>query len=163
MKLYELSESIAKIESMGFVVDEETGELLLDETQLPDLMEQKADKVLGIAKLLKNWGAEAEAIKAEEKRLSERRKTLERKQTHLQDYLLRNCQQGEAYADAQAQVKIKLGRGAVEILNLEAVPIEFLRVKTEAAPDKTAIANAIKGGQEFEWAVIAQKPSLEIK
>ena len=163
MKLYELSESIAKIENQGFVVDEVTGELLLDEAQLPDLMEQKADKVLGIAKLLKNWSAEAEAIKAEEKRLADRRKTLERKQTHLQDYLLRNCAQGEAYADAQAQVKVKLGRGAVEILNLEAVPIEFLRVKTETAPDKTAIANAIKGGQEFEWAIIAQKPSLEIK
>ena len=52
---------------------------------------------------------------------------------------------------------------AVEIINEQAIPQEFMKEKTTIAPDKTAIKEAIKSWQEVPWASIITKQNLQIK
>ena len=52
---------------------------------------------------------------------------------------------------------------AVEIINEQAIPQEFMKEKITTAPDKTAIKEALKNWQEIPWATIITKQNLQIK
>ena len=52
---------------------------------------------------------------------------------------------------------------AVEIINEQAIPQEFMKEKTTITPDKTAIKEAIKSWKEVPWASIITKQNLQIK
>lgn len=93
--LYELDSKIAEVLDTGFemsCIDAETGEI--DETQLAIYLEQlqldRKTKIDNIAVYVKNLEAEAVAIRAEEKRLKERREAKERKAERLKNYTSRH-------------------------------------------------------------------------
>ena len=94
MKLYEINAEIEAIMS-ELEPDQETGEVAVDcesaAARLEELgMEKKS--ILGfLAKLVLNVRSEAEAVRTEEKRLRERRRTLERKDERLMRILDREC------------------------------------------------------------------------
>lgn len=88
MNLYELSEAYQKVQMMI-----EEGHEGLEDTleSINDAIDVKAD---GYAKIMKNLETQASAIKEEEKRLSERRKSLEnnvkRLKQSLEDMMINN-------------------------------------------------------------------------
>jgi septal ring factor EnvC (AmiA/AmiB activator) len=84
MRLYEIAAQYAELERL--ITDDETlAESLSDTLQaLEDAFEAKAENVV---KLIRNTEADIEALKTEEKRLSDRRKRLEAKRDRLKDYL----------------------------------------------------------------------------
>src|SRR5699024_5075973 len=88
VNLYELSDNYRKIQSMI-----EDGQEGLEDT-LESLDDAIEDKAIGYAKVMRNLEGQANAIKEEEKRLSERRKALEnnvkRMKESLQDAMLLN-------------------------------------------------------------------------
>src|SRR5699024_12069648 len=88
MNLYELSDNYQQIQAMI-----EDGEEGLEDT-LESLEDAIEDKAIGYAKVMRNLEGQANAIKEEEKRLSERRKALEnnikRMKESLQDAMLLN-------------------------------------------------------------------------
>lgn len=52
---------------------------------------------------------------------------------------------------------------SVEIVNQNQLPEEFIRTKTETAPDKIKIKNALEEGQEINGAILIYNTSLQIK
>lgn len=94
MKLYEIN---AEIEALlnELEPDPETGEVMGDYESVVARLEQldiEKKSVLGyLAKLVLNARSEAEGIRAEEKRLRERRQSLERKDERLMRILDREC------------------------------------------------------------------------
>ena len=63
MTLYEIRDQIARILDTGFVVDEDTGEVLADESSLDDLKMAEEEKLENIICYRKNLLSEAKAIK----------------------------------------------------------------------------------------------------
>ena len=73
MKLYELAQMMDMVINGGLVFDEETGEVLFDSSNLDELEAALDAKIEACCIVVKETEAEAEAIKAEEKRLKARR------------------------------------------------------------------------------------------
>lgn len=94
MKLYEINSQIEELMEQ-LEPDPETGELRADyeaiRDQLHTLAMKREDILEYLAKLTLNAKAEAEALKAEEKRLRERRQRAEAKNERLLGILDREC------------------------------------------------------------------------
>lgn len=94
MKLYEINAEIEALLS-ELEPDPETGEVASDYESVVERLEQleiEKKTILGyLAKLVLNARAEAESIRAEEKRLRDRRQSLERKDERLMRILDREC------------------------------------------------------------------------
>ena len=92
MKLYVVNQLIEGIFEQ--LVDPETGELLENEAlmaQLESLQMKRSQIMEHLAKLVLNTRAQMTALKEEEKRLKERRASLEHKDTKLMEILDREC------------------------------------------------------------------------
>ena len=94
MKLYEVN---AKLESLldEVLFDEETGEILAEPPDLSERFEalqMERQRILEyLAKLVINTRAEVAALKEEERRLKDRRSSLEAKEDRLMKILDREC------------------------------------------------------------------------
>ena len=157
MNLYELNRAIAEFD---LEIDEETGEITnLDE--LDQITLERDEKVENIALWVKDLLAEADAIKAEEQALAKRRKQAENKAERLKDYLMGNLA-GEKFKTPKVAISYRTSE-AVEILDENLIPEEFLAIKTEYKPDKKAIKDELKAGGEVEGAELVKRTSLQIK
>lgn len=119
-----------------------------------------------VAAFALNLSAEIDAIKTVEKRISDRRKALEKRADNLRDYLRTNMEKAgisEIKAlDGSFTAKLAKGRPSVVIDDESLIPddSEFVRWKREVS--KTAIADAIKNGQDVPGAHIEVRPSLRL-
>lgn len=92
MKLYEVNQMIEGIFEQ--LVDPETGEIVENEALLAQLdsLQMERSRILEyLAKLVLNTRSQMAALKEEEKRLKERRASLERKDTRIMEILDREC------------------------------------------------------------------------
>ena len=92
MKLYEVNQLIEGIFEQ--LVDPETGEVVENEALLAQLdsLQMERSRILEyLCKLVLNTRSQMAALKEEEKRLKERRASLERKDTRLMEILDREC------------------------------------------------------------------------
>lgn len=165
MTLYEIKESIKNAVD-NIEVDEETGEIL-NMNALDELQEQFEDKAENIALYVKNITAEAEAVRSEEKKLAERRRTMERKTERLKAYL------SEAMT-ATGTNKISTPKTVISFRKSVAVELDddfaewakenatFLLDYKQPTANKTAIRNALKNGSVIEHARLAEKMNLVI-
>lgn len=148
----------------GLIFDEETGEVLFDEENLTALELERNKKLEAVALYIKSLEAEAEAMKAEAKKLSDRREAKERKAERLRSYISNSMQ---ALGDTKletAKVALSFRKSeAVEVYDPVLLPAEFTKTKTTVTPDKTAIKAAIKSGQEVAGATLEVKQNLQIK
>ena len=110
---------------------------------------------------MKDLLAEAEAIKAEEQALAKRRKQAENKADWLKRYVAQALE-GEKFKTPRVAISYRTSE-AVEILDEDLIPEEFLMIKTEYKPDKKAIKDELKVGGEVEGAVLVKRTSLQIK
>ena len=125
---------------------------------------ERNTKLEGVALYIKSLEAEADAMKAEEKALAERRAVREKKAERLRRYLSDSMQ---ALGDTKletARVSLSFRKSeAVVIEDQAALPVEFLKVKMTETPDKAAIKNAIKAGAEVTGAALVENKNLQIK
>lgn len=89
MKLYELAQMMDMVINGGLVFDEETGEVVFDPPNLEELEAALDAKIEACCIVVKETEAEAEAIKAEEKRLKARRERKEKEAARLREYVQR--------------------------------------------------------------------------
>jgi predicted transcriptional regulator len=90
------------------------------------------DKVLASVRLIKNWEAETEAIKAEESRLSQRRKSLQGKIESLKEYI----------------------KGQMEFVNIPQIRDEIFTVTVRKNPVSCEVKEPIllpEAYRKFEW------------
>lgn len=166
MSLYEIDARIkAIIDGIMDAADEETGEVgEIDLTELHELQEARETKLENIALYAKNLAVEASAIKDEENALADRRKRLERKCERMKGILINAMKEdGNKKISSPRFEAVLRDNKKTEILDPEAIPDEFINVKVEKAPDKTAIKKAIEAGQEVAGAQLIINTTISIK
>ena len=166
--LYELDAKIAELLDTGFemsCIDAETGEI--DETQLAVYLEQlqldRKTKIDNIAVYVKNLEAEAVAIRAEEKRLKERREAKERKAERLKNYIKTSMMlQGETKFES-ARVSMALRNSKAVVVDESKLESVYFTSKIVQSVDKKAIREALEAGILVEGAMLEERKNLQIK
>jgi hypothetical protein len=162
--LYEIvaqyREAAAKLEDMD-----------LDEQTLADTLESLSGdlevKATNTAMLVRNIEASAAAIKDAEAQMKARRTALENRAARIRDYLLANMMVAGVQKIECPYFKLAVRENppAVDIYEPGLIPAQFMVTPEPPppAPDKKAIAAAMKAGQEVAGCKLTRGTRLEIK
>lgn len=163
MSLYHMTEQYQR--ALAELADADLPEEVVADT-LEALEGELVQKGQAVAAFALNLGAEVEAIKAVEKRIGDRRKALERHVERMRKYLRTNMEKAgitEIKAiDGSFTAKLAKGRPSVVVDDeaLIADDSEFVRWRREI--NKTAIAEALKAGEQVPGAHLETRPSLRL-
>ena len=156
MKLYELSEIYNNIIDLDLPEEELTTAL----QNIDEKIEEKADN---IAKTLRELDGQIETIKAEEKRLQEKRKAIENKRENIKKYLQYQMEilDKKKIKTDLFSFTISKNKTSVKILDEAKIPEEYFRITKTA--NKTEILKAYQEGKLKEGIELEQTESLRIK
>lgn len=158
MKLYELTESFQQIQTMI-----ENGSEGLEDT-LESIELSINDKLENIGKVIRNLEAESAAFKEEEKRLADKRKTIDNNIKNLKLY-------AEQSLKATGQRKVKAGLftfniqknpPSIDITDKDLIPQKYY-VPVEPKLDKQTIKDLLKNGENIPGVELVQGESLRFK
>lgn len=157
----------AEIESMLSIPDD----MLTDEQRatmdayLDELGQQEADKVDGFGQFLRLQTARAEAMKEEAKRLSAAAKCIENRLERLKLYYVGVLRvSGLQRVSGKVYTLSTRKSERVEVpANVIGLGEAFVRMKVTVEPDKKAIGDALKAGQEVPGCRIVESYSLQVK
>lgn len=175
MKLYEINDAIETLLS-ALTVDPETGEIPVDADEIVDRLDElsmERQNVLEyLAKTIINLRADQDAIKAEEKRLKDRRDAMAKREQAIMNVLDRECK-GE---------KTDLGVATVSYRKSETVDFDPDRNNVahivlwlaqnslfdcyknpDPVLDKTALKKLIKSGTEVPGVTISVHDNCSLK
>jgi hypothetical protein len=156
MKLYELTDNYARLLEMV-----EAGEDVADTLEaITDAIEVKAEN---IAKVIRSIEAQAKVIGEEEKRLTDRRRSLENESGRIKQYLeleLRRVGLDKVKGNIFT-VAIQKNPPSCEVTDESLIPAEFMKMVTSI--DRKGILDAIKSGQAVPGAEIKHSESLRIR
>ena len=113
------------------------------EKELTELLQQKSQNIIGYTK---NIELTIEAMKTEEKRISEQRKELDNKLDNFKQYVKECMEQNEIKKIETGLGTISIAKNpiSIEIENEEEVPDEFKTIITTTKIDKTKIKDNFK-------------------
>lgn len=131
------------------------------EEALSRIEDERDTKALNIACLIKNFRAEAEALKAEKMRLQRRQQAAEKTVERLRLYLEQFIPAGTKLKDARATIGWRKSEAVHCWSDPGLLPQQFQRVKVEA--DLTAIKAALKAGDEVPGAELQTKNNIQIR
>lgn len=155
MNLYEIDKAILNC------IDDETGEII-DPEKLSELQIEREAKIESVALWIKNLNAEIIAYKAEKDTFAEREKQAKAKAESLKNWLT-DALNGNKLTTNKVAVTFRKSE-TVEIQDIEAIPEDYMRVKTTVEPDKVAIKDAIKNSHlAIPGAEIVVKQNIQIK
>jgi uncharacterized protein YyaL (SSP411 family) len=168
MKLYEIANHLRNLLQFAFTWDEETGEVLWEgQAGFEALQEARAEKILACGKVLAEMRAEREAFsaerKAQAKRLLQREEMMEKREEALRAYIERNATQGEKFADSFCSISWRRTESVEIAVAPETLPLQFVQVKQTYSPDKAALKEALKAGQQVAGVALVEKLSLQVK
>lgn len=127
------------------------------------LGEQEADKVDAIGQFFRLEAARAEALKAEANRLASRARTAQNRIAWLKEKYLHHMRQaGVKRLNGNVYTMSIRGTDVVHITNESALPPLYVCTMLVAKPDKLAIKDALKNGQEVPGAELSQSFSLHV-
>lgn len=152
---------------------------MLEESEDRDTLQKALDsitaqfitKVENIGYLVKDWEYSIEALKAEEERLSSKRKSLEQRLSWLKDYT-RDCiverndpEFKDGYHFPFIDVKVASNPPSVEVVDESAIPATYVKIITETKVDKKAIIDYWKKSNEVPAGVriITDRKRLVVK
>lgn len=146
-------------------IDEETGEVdMAISNALEAKGQQFLEKAVAVATVYRKFDSEIALYEAEIKRLTECKKRLENCRDRLKDNLANACQSVgvEKIDGVYAKISFRTSE-SVEIDDIDLIPEEYLVIKSEVKPDKTAIKNAIKSGRDIRGVHIEKTQNIQIK
>jgi hypothetical protein len=173
MNLYDIDQRLVTLLEEHF--DIEDGVLCESEEELAKKIDEVSldldTKIENIGCYIKNLEADVEALKKEEDNLKARRKSAENKieglKRYLNGYLMACFPKDEDRAKWKFKSpKVVLGyrkSSSVEVPDIEKLDKKYLKITTKVDPDKKAIGDAIKNGEEVKGAFIKQNINLNIK
>ena len=161
MKLWEISklmntDRLFKV-SDDASVDTETGEVF-DKEYLDNLPMEQEEKSRNVGLVIKNMSNDVEQIDREIKRLTAMKKSTQSKIESLKSYILAF---GCPVKDVAVTIRFSKGRESVEVEKGVDLPESFR--KYTWTPNKTAIGEALKEGQEIAGCRLVRKPSVSVK
>lgn len=127
---------------------------------------QFEDKAKALVCVVQNMDADLDAIETEIERLKARKKAIQNRQDDLKDWLRMNMEATgiKKIACPLFTITCAEGRETVAVYDEAAIPDEYMRVKTDIAPDKVAIAARLKAGEEVPGAKLERgQSSIRIK
>lgn len=156
MQLYELTEIYLNLKDM----DIEEGDLNSALENIDDEIETKADN---IAKVLRDFDGDIEALKSEEERLAKKRKAIENRQKQLKDYL----QNAMLVLDKRKfktdlfSFNIQRNAPSLKILDESKIPEDYYKIERKL--NKNDLKEAVKNGLFEDAAELVQTESLRIR
>ena len=164
MELYKINQHYLDVIEQGYSFDEETGEVLFDASNLDALEDSFKEKVDNIVCYIKDLEALSNAIKAEEKALSDRRKATEQKVERLREYILQALEMREMskYETAKCKLSFRKSQSA-NIVDESKINDMYFVEKVERKLDKKLILADLKDGKKIEGCELLVKNNLQIK
>lgn len=150
---------------------DELANLELDEQTLADTLDglsgELEAKATNVAMFVRNLEASAEAIKEAEKQMAERRKAIENRATRIKEYIKTNMEKAEIskIECPYFSLAIRNNPASVVIDDAGKLPDKFLVYPDPPPPrpDKKALGDALKGGEEVSGCHLERGTRLEIK
>ena len=157
LSLYDIVGAFPKLIDQEEMSEEDKKEV---EKELTELLQQKSQNLIGYIRTI-------EAMKNEEKRISEQRKILESRLTKFKEYV-KECMEQNGFTKIETQLgalSIAKNPISVEIYDEAQIPDEYKTKVIEIKVDKTAIKKALKETGEIipGTRIIDNKTSLRIK
>lgn len=161
MKLWEISklmntDRLFKV-SDDASVDTETGEVF-DKEYLDNLPMEQEEKSRNVGLVIKSMSSDIDLIDKEIKRLTAMKKSTQSKIESLKSYVFTY---GCPVKDVAVTIRFSKGREYVEVEKGVDLPESFR--KYTWTPNKTAIGEALKEGQEIAGCRLVRKPSVSVK
>ncbi len=141
-------------------MDIEEGDLNAALENIDDEIETKADN---IAKVLRDFDGDIEALKSEEERLANKRKAIENRQKHLKEYL----QNAMLVLDKRKfktdlfSFNIQKNAPSLKILDESKIPEDYYKIEKKL--NKNDLKEAVKNGLFEDAAELVQTESLRIR
>lgn len=123
------------------------------------------EKAIQVAAFAKQMEAEADAIKTAEENMSKRRKALMNRSQWLKDYVKKEMDTLGIKKIPCDWFILAIAKNptAIDIVDSDAIPIEFLDITTEIKINKSAIKEAISSGKEIPGARLISSTRLSIR
>lgn len=156
MQLYELTEMYLNLKDM----DIEEGDLNSALENIDDEIETKADN---IAKVLRDFDGDIEALKSEEERLAKKRKAIENRQRQLKEYL-QNAMlvlDKRKFKTELFSFNIQKNAPSLKILDESKIPEDYYKIEKKL--NKNDLKEAVKNGLFEDAAELVQTESLRIR
>jgi predicted small secreted protein len=167
MTLYNIDNKILEIIERGFVVDEDTGEIIDAHEEVSAKLEElefdRTAKIENIALYIKNMESLVVSLKAEEKALADRRRAREKRIENLKNYLTSSMVAANENGIETSKVCISFRKSESVVVNEEILDRKYFNEKVSYTPDKTAIKKALKDGATIDGAYIETKQNLQIR
>ncbi len=146
-------------------------DLDLDEQTITDTLEGMSGalevKAQNVVIFARNLEVTAAAIKEAEAAMAARRKAMENRAAGLRRYALSSMQVAGVQSIECPYFKLSVRKNppSVEVFDAAQIPTQFMRVPDPPppAPDKKAITEAIKAGQEVPGARLVSGERLEVR
>jgi hypothetical protein len=144
------------------VVDTETGEVLGIE-YLENLQMEREQILTYLLQEVKNLDADVEAYKKQKDTFAEKQKVTENRREALKNYIA-SCLNGDAFEAADKSVKATFRKSeSVVIISLDDISEKFKTKEITYKPDKKAIKEAIKAGDDVTGAELVVNQNLQVK
>lgn len=150
--LYTITEQFKELAALAETADEDLAVALRD--TMEGIEGEFQEKGKAIAMITLNIDGDLEAIQSQIDRLTERKRIITNRKESLKEYLRSNMDAAGITKITHPLFTITCGKGKpiVVIDDEKAIPDDFVNVKVTSAPDKAAIAKALKDGQEVPGA-----------
>lgn len=164
MRLHEIAKEYREVAALADSDDEGMAQAVIDTLEaVGGAFEEKAQ---ALVRITLNRQADIDALDNEIKRLQARKQTILNAEASFKEYLRTNM---EATGISKIScplftITLAKGREVAVIDDADQLPDELMRVKTDIAPDKLAIAAKLKAGEEVPGARLERgQSSIRIK
>ncbi|WP_302758696.1 siphovirus Gp157 family protein [Dialister invisus] len=161
-KLYELDQKINEL--IANSIDPETGEVSDGFIEKLDALNmERNEKIDNIMRLYKNLISDAAGWEAEEKRLSELKKSAKNRAESLKNYLSRYMEAGvEKFTSEHGKIGWRKSEKVV-VQDVDTLPEEFKKVKVEVKADLISLKNALKEDRKIDGVSLEEHQNIQIK
>ena len=159
-QLAAIEEEISNILAVAEELTEDQQELALE--YLEELGVQEMEKIDAVCYAVRKRKAEIEFLKEEERRIKDRRQSMERRLEEFREYLTQIFQREGILKIKGLKSTVYLRKSSsVEITDLNLLPSEFVETRIDFVPRKSLIRDALKD-QDVPGARMVEKQSLVI-
>lgn len=161
LSLYQITSAFPALMESEEITEEDKNKI---EAELTMLLQEKSQNIIGY---LRNNELTIEAMKAEEKRISDVRKALENRNSKFKEYV-KECMENNGITKIETglgTISIAKSPVSVEIINEEAIPSEFKQEIVTVKIDKMKIKENFKETGEIPDGVniITTNTNLRVK
>lgn len=161
LSLYQITNAFPQLMANEEISEEDKAKIL---EELTMLLQQKSQNTIGY---IKNIELTIEAMKTEEKRISEQRKALENRVVKFKDYV-KECMENNGLDKIETPLGIlSIAKNpiSVDVINEKDIPKEYMQETITIKPNKKAISDYFKETGEIIPGVNinTQNTSLRIK